>query len=91
MELGGERATEMKKNAEEKQDSHQNSQRWAKVHKPHKHKNRGKAQIKKRKAYGGMGADQRQRRTSEMRAAGGQRVPQEDGERPMRTESTPWT
>ena len=46
MELG-ERATEMKKNAEKQQDSHQEPQRWTKVHKPHKDKDREKPRAKK--------------------------------------------
>lgn len=52
----------------------------------------GEKPRKKRKAYGDMRAAQRRQRTSETRAAGGHREsPQEDGERPMGTESTPWT
>lgn len=33
----------MKTHAEEQQDSYQDPQRWAKIHKPHKDKDRGKA------------------------------------------------
>lgn len=53
----------------------------------------GKAQKKERKAHGNMGADQRQLRTSETDEGSWwtQRAPQEDGERPMGTESTPQT
>lgn len=42
-----ERATEMKKYAEEQQNRHQDQQGWAKVHKPHKDKDREKPREKK--------------------------------------------
>ena len=103
MELG-ERATEMKKNAEKQQDSHQEPQRWTKVHKPHKDKDREKPRAKKgpsrpgsrpqrqAKDLGDKGSSWTQRAPHEDGGRGqlmDSESPQEDGERPTGAESTP--
>lgn len=49
----------MKKNAEKQQDSHQEPQRWTKVHKLHKDKDREKPRQKKKKGHQDKGVDHR--------------------------------
>lgn len=77
----GERATEMKKNAEKRQDSHQEPQRWTRVHKAHKDKDRKKPSAKKGPSRQGS---RPQRQTKDLGGKDSwwtQRAPREEGDR----------